>query len=80
MTSVFSYMENVKFELFIYENFMISIFQQLEIQQNEAKPTLIPIPYDKQSQKREEKTRENLFSHSKFSSLDEKAEQFLFLA
>ena len=46
---------------------MISDFKQLKIQQNEAKTTLIPIPYDEQSLNREEKIRE-FFSHSKFSS------------
>ena len=47
---------------------------------NEAKTTLITIPYDEQSLNREKKTRENLFSHSQFSSHAEKAEHFLILS
>ena len=44
------------------------------------KTTLTAIPYDEQSLNREEKTRENLFSHSQFSSHAEKAEHFLILS
>ena len=38
---------------------MISIFKQLEIQQNEAKIILISIPHDEQSLNREEKPEKN---------------------
>ena len=46
----------------------------------QKKTTLVPIPYDEQSLNREEKTRENFFSHSQFSSHTEKAEHVLILS
>ena len=40
---------------------MISIFKQLEIQQNEAKIILSSIPHDEQSLNREEKPEKKCF-------------------
>ena len=67
MTNIFSYMESV----------CIAFFKKKRNPAKRGKKNyLISIPYDEQSRNREEKTRENLFSHSQFPSHSEKAVLF----